>query len=90
MPDFEKALLRIFRMCDKDCDGYLDELEIADINSTVFSTELQSTHIEGLKQFLAQECGEDKYSREDIKKGINFEAFKYLQTIYIKQMKLQM
>lgn len=87
--DFEKALLRIFRIWDKDCDGYLDEGEIADLNANVFNGELQSGHIEGLKEFLILEWGEDRYSREDAKKGINFEAFKQLQIIYIRKRKLQ-
>lgn len=88
-PDFEKALLRIFRICDKDFDGYLDDWEINQMQQGVFNCELQSCHIEGLKEFLREEGGEDKYSKEDSKKGINFEAFKLLQSIFIRKMKLQ-
>ena len=29
-PDYEKALLRIFRICDKNCDGFLDDNELKD------------------------------------------------------------
>lgn len=88
-PDYEKALLRIFRICDRDFDCFLDDWEINQMQSSVFNGELKSCHIEGLKEFLRQECGEDKYSREDSMKGINFEAFKCLNTVFIKKMKLQ-
>lgn len=27
-PEYEKALLRIFRICDKDQDGYLNDYEL--------------------------------------------------------------
>lgn len=87
--DYEKALLRIFRICDRDCDGYLDDGEIWDMQASVFNGDLQPCHIEGLKEFLRQTCHSEKYSREDAQKGINFEAFKCLNTIFIKRMKLQ-
>ena len=88
-PDFEKALLRIFRICDKDFDGYLNDWEIGELQTDVFSSDLLPCHIDGLKEFLLQKCESDKYTREDTAKGINFEAFKCLQTIFIKKMKLQ-
>lgn len=53
-PDYEKALQRIFRICDRDCDGYLDEGEISDMQASVFNGDLQPCHIEGLKEFLRQ------------------------------------
>jgi Ras family protein T1 len=27
-PDFERALMRIFRICDKNKDGFLDDYEL--------------------------------------------------------------
>jgi Ras family protein T1 len=88
-PDFEKALLRIFRICDKDFNGYLDDWEIGDLQSSVFNGELLPCHVNGLKEFLLQEWDSDKFTKEDSAKGINFESFKCLQTIFIKKMKLQ-
>ena len=38
---------------------------------------------------MLQECEEDKYSRDEAQKGINFEAFKALNLTYLKKMKLQ-
>jgi len=88
-PDFEKALLRIFRIWDKDFNGYLDDWEIGDLQTNVFNSDLLPCHIDGLKEFLLQKCDSDKYTREDAANGLNFEAFKSLQTIFIKKMKLQ-
>lgn len=88
-PDFEKALLRIFRIWDKDFNGYLDDWEMGDLQSGVFNGELLPIHINGLKEFLLQEWESDKFTKEDSAKGLNFEAFKCLQTIFIKKMKLQ-
>lgn len=88
-PDFEKALLRIFRICDKDFNGYLDDWEMGDLQAGVFNGELLPIHINGLKEFLLQEWDNDKFTKEDSAKGLNFEAFKCLQTIFIKKMKLQ-
>ena len=30
MPEFERALLRIFRICDRDNDKFLNDQELAD------------------------------------------------------------
>ena len=35
-PDYEKALLRIFRICDKDGDGYLDDQDLIHLQKEVF------------------------------------------------------
>lgn len=41
-PDFERALQRIFRICDKDMDGYLSETELKEFQSQVFRAELKT------------------------------------------------
>ena len=43
------------------------------MQSEVFKGELDSKHIEGLKEFLTHEC--DSFDAQKAKKGINFEAF---------------
>jgi hypothetical protein len=39
--DYNRALLRIFRMCDKDKDGLLDDYELQEFQSFVFKAELK-------------------------------------------------
>ena len=36
-PDYVKALLRIFRICDKDGDGIMDDQDLADLQKEVFN-----------------------------------------------------
>ena len=48
-PDYQKALLRIFRICDKDGDLIMDDQDLIDLQREVFHEELQKTHITALK-----------------------------------------
>jgi mitochondrial Rho GTPase 1 len=38
--EFERALLRIFRICDKDGDGFLSDDELRDFQSVIFGKDL--------------------------------------------------
>jgi Ras family protein T1 len=75
-PDFEKALLRIFRICDKDYDGFLNDVELCEFQTEVFKAELQKKHITALKEVLIHECTD--YDENQSQKGVSFEAFKSL------------
>lgn len=55
-PEYERALLRIFRVCDKDMDGLLNDYELQEFQTEVFKAELQKKHITALKEVLRQEC----------------------------------
>jgi len=57
-PEYERALLRIFRICDKDMDGELNDYELQEFQTEVFKAELQKKHITALKEVLRQECDE--------------------------------
>ena len=39
-PDFQRALLRIFRICDKDGDLLMDDQDLKDLQLEVFKKEL--------------------------------------------------
>lgn len=54
--EFERALLRIFRMSDKDGDGMLSDEELKDFQLTVFKKDLQRNHITAFKEVLVAEC----------------------------------
>jgi len=66
-------LLRIFRVCDKDNDGYLSDQELKDFQYVVFKSVLEPLHIKGLKTVLTREC--EDFDEQMAKKGITFKAF---------------
>lgn len=86
-PEFERALLRIFRICDKNNDGYLDDYELGSFQTEVFKAELQKKHITALKEVLIHEC--EDYDNHMSLNGVNFEAFKALQRVLVMKMKQQ-
>lgn len=55
-PAFEKALLRIFRILDKDSDGFLNDEELISFQFEVFEKRLQKHHITAFKEVLMAEC----------------------------------
>ncbi len=73
-PDFEKALLRIFRILDTDNDGYLSDEELTDFQKKVFNQTLKKNYITAFKELLVLEC--DDFDAAEADKGITFEAFK--------------
>ncbi|CDW77076.1 mitochondrial rho 1 [Stylonychia lemnae] len=86
-PEFEKALLRIFRICDADQDGFLNDNELQEFQNQVFKAELQKKHITALKEVLILEC--EDYDETSSLKGVNIEAFKALQKVLIQKLKQQ-
>lgn len=70
-PDYQKALLRIFRICDKDGKGYLDDQDLVDLQKEVFNQDLNKTHITALKQIVVN----DDFDKAKDIKGINFDDF---------------
>lgn len=55
-PVFERALLRIFRILDRDCDGFLNDDELVDFQRTVFKKDLHRNHITAFKEVMIIEC----------------------------------
>ena len=70
-PDYQKALLRIFWICDKDGKGYLDDQDLVDLQKEVFNQDLNKTHITALKQIVVN----DDFDKAKDIKGINFDDF---------------
>lgn len=83
--DYKRALLRIFRICDKDGDGVMDDQDLIDLQRHVFKQELGVQHITALKQIAVT----NEYDEEKASKGIDFEAFKNFMKKYIQKMKGQ-
>lgn len=49
---FKKALVRIFRLLDKDGDGYLSDKEILQLQTRVFDSNLQMDDLKKLKEIV--------------------------------------
>ena len=62
-PDFEKALLRIFRILDTDNDGYLNDEELTSFQKNVFDQNLKRNYITAFKELLVLEC--DEFEEKD-------------------------
>jgi Ras family protein T1 len=54
-PEFQRALTRIFRICDKDCDNLLKDTELTEFQLEVFKGELTSNDIKGIKEVVKDE-----------------------------------
>ncbi|KRX09002.1 hypothetical protein PPERSA_01889 [Pseudocohnilembus persalinus] len=74
-PEFEKALTRIFRICDKDLDGVWNDQELVDFQSDVFKGELTSEDIRSIKEIIRGETILRYYGYND-KLKLNPELFK--------------
>lgn len=79
--------MRIFRICDRDADGFLSDDELREFQSKVFGKDLQLQHITAFKDVLIAEC--EDYDETMAMKGVNFEAFKTFQKIIIRKLKME-
>lgn len=70
-PDFQRALLRILRICDKDGDLILDDNDLVELQTSVFKKDLHKTHITALKQLVVN----GDFDKAQSITGINFDAF---------------
>jgi len=53
--DFQKALTRIFRIVDKDCDNFITDDELNSLQLEVFKGELTQEDIKGIKDVIKDE-----------------------------------
>lgn len=86
-PEYDRAMSRIFRICDKNFDGFLDDNEMVELQSSVFGADLEKKHITALKEVLINECGAE-FDELIAQKGLNYEAFKNFNRILIQKIKL--
>jgi Ras family protein T1 len=85
-PEFEKACLRIFRLCDHDQDQFLNDDELVAFQESCFQKKLQINHITALKEVLLQEGSSELYDEDAALKGINFHAFLTMQKILLRKL----
>ncbi len=79
-PACASALERIFYLCDKDQDGYLNDKEICDFQQKCFNKSLGEEDLENIKQAIS------KYSAVAVTpKGISQEGFVLLSRIFAEK-----
>ena len=54
----KKALTRIFKICDVDNDGLLNDAELATFQRRCFNMDLESGTLESLKSVVEKNCSE--------------------------------
>ncbi|KAJ2357797.1 ERMES complex Ca(2+)-binding regulatory GTPase gem1 [Coemansia sp. RSA 2618] len=83
-PKCSEALVRIFRLCDTDGDGILNDAELNEFQRKCFNTPLQQRELEGVKEIITA-------SRPDgiTAGGLNIEGFLYLHLLFIQRGRVE-
>ncbi|KAH6894265.1 mitochondrial Rho GTPase 1 [Thelonectria olida] len=79
-PACVSALTRIFYLCDKDQDGYLNEQEMRDFQARCFNKPLTTDDLDNIKLSLSKSLPDD-----DLEKGINLRGFLLLNMLYAEK-----
>ncbi|XP_017781460.1 PREDICTED: mitochondrial Rho GTPase isoform X2 [Nicrophorus vespilloides] len=75
-----KALVRIFKICDIDCDGLLNDIELNNFQSRCFNTPLQPQVLDDVKGVLRKNL-EDGVTHN----CVNLKGFLYLHSLFIQR-----
>jgi Ras family protein T1 len=74
------ALRRIFYLCDKDQDGYLNDQEMHDFQAKCFQKPLSPDDLENIKQSISKSS-----SRSPVDKGVDINGFLQLNKIFAEK-----
>ena len=74
------ALKRIFYLCDKDQDGYLNDEEMRDFQSKCFDKPLTNDDLENIKASISKSV-----PNSDLEKGVDQAGFLQLNKIYAEK-----
>lgn len=80
-PSCVEALKRIFFLCDKNQDGYLDNNEMRDFQSRCFDKPLTDDELENIKLSISKSLRGDV----DLSKGISLKGFLQLNKMYAEK-----
>jgi EF hand associated/Ras family len=81
--EFKKALILVFRRCDKDKDSHLNDREIKLLHAEIFHTQLSDDDVYRIKEVLKQEC-ESAVTAQ----GVTQLGFFQLQKMMILRLKI--
>ncbi|XP_060528814.1 mitochondrial Rho GTPase isoform X2 [Cylas formicarius] len=76
----KNALVRIFKICDIDCDGLLNDIELNNFQSRCFNAPLQPQVLDDVKAVLRK-------NTEDgvLQNSVTLKGFLYLHTLFIQR-----
>ncbi|OAY49770.2 hypothetical protein MANES_05G075900v8 [Manihot esculenta] len=83
-PRCERALRRIFLLCDRDMDGALNDTELNDFQVKCFNAPLQPAEIVGVRRVVQEK---KKEGVNDL--GLTLEGFLFLHTLFIEKGRLE-
>ncbi|KAF8370838.1 miro-1 [Pristionchus pacificus] len=76
----KKALIRVFKICDRDNDGYLNDLELNEFQKLCFGIPLTSAAIEDVKRVVS-----DGAPDGIVHDSISLTGFLYLHLLFIER-----
>ncbi|CAD6190743.1 unnamed protein product [Caenorhabditis auriculariae] len=75
-----KALIRVFKICDRDNDGYLNDTELNDFQKLCFGIPLTSTALEDVKRAVSDGCPDGV-----VDDSLMLPGFLYLHLLFIER-----
>ncbi|KAI0566133.1 Small GTPase [Gracilaria domingensis] len=85
-PDASTALRRIFKLCDKDGDGGLNDKELNDFQYHCFSVYLKEEELEGVKKVVSESCPQNGINADG---SLSEEGFIFLHTLFVQKGRLE-
>lgn len=79
-----KALSRVFRLCDRDGDGVLDDTELNNFQMLCFRTSMDPAEMDSVKNVVRQ-----RMSGGLSEGALNFQGFVYLHSLFITRGRLE-
>ncbi|WCJ21523.1 Mitochondrial Rho GTPase 1 [Euphorbia peplus] len=83
-PRCEKALRRIFLLCDRDMDGALNDVELNEFQVKCFNAPLQPAEIVGVRRVVQEK---KKEGVNDL--GLTLEGFLFLHALFIDKGRIE-
>lgn len=85
-PSAAAALRRIFKLCDKDGDGGLNDKELNDFQYTCFNVHLQPKELEGVKKVVQDTRPTNGLNADG---SLSTEGFIFLHTLFVQKGRLE-
>ena len=84
MPNFVRAITRIFRILDTDNDGWLTDADIINLQERVFKLDLSEVQLKEIKDSITQDLEDNSTSY-----GINLAAFQIIFRKSLDMLKIK-
>lgn len=85
-PPASAALRRIFKICDKDGDGGLNDKELNDFQYTCFNVHLKPKELEGVKKVVRESRPTNGLNADG---SLSIEGFIFLHTLFVQKGRLE-